>query len=172
MAAASSARRSPPSSRRERTRRCRCKRRTRVLPRPPVRRARIASAPVTRVWASRTRAAAVVVAMAIAGAALPAFFGSESSEAGSPPPNIVVIMTDDQTMKMLSYLDSVERHIGDKGVTFTNSYASFPLCCPSRATHLTGQYAHTHGVQDNTKPLGGYERFVGQDQTLATALDD
>ena len=32
------------------------------------------------------------------------------------------------------------------GTTFRNSYVSYPLCCPSRATFLTGQYAHNHGV--------------------------
>ena len=36
--------------------------------------------------------------------------------------------------------------LGAHGTTFRNSYVSYPLCCPSRATQLTGQYAHNHGV--------------------------
>ena len=39
---------------------------------------------------------------------------------------------------------------------FEQAFASFPLCCPSRATHLTGQYAHNHGVLHNAGPFGGY----------------
>ena len=52
--------------------------------------------------------------------------------------------------------------------------SSFPLCCPSRATLLTGQYAHNHGVIDNEPPAGGFERFeaLHGDSNLATWLDD
>ena len=35
------------------------------------------------------------------------------------------------------------------GTTFTQSISAFPLCCPARATHATGQYSHNHGVVDN-----------------------
>ena len=39
---------------------------------------------------------------------------------------------------------------------FTRSWATFPLCCPSRATNLTGQYAHNHGRIHNNPPEGRY----------------
>lgn len=42
---------------------------------------------------------------------------------------------------------------------FANAFASYPLCCPSRATFLTGQYSHNHKVQGNTPPLGGYGKL-------------
>ena len=35
------------------------------------------------------------------------------------------------------------------GATFANSYTNWPLCCPSRATFYTGQYAHNHHVLGN-----------------------
>ncbi len=70
-------------------------------------------------------------------------------------PNIVVVMTDDQPPGMMRALPSVERLIADRGATFTNAFASYPLCCPSRATFLTGQYAHNHGTLGNGPASGG-----------------
>jgi N-acetylglucosamine-6-sulfatase len=64
-------------------------------------------------------------------------------------PNIVVIMTDDQRLDDLRVLTKTSRLIGDQGTTFRNFYCSSPLCAPSRATFLTGQYAHNHGVFSN-----------------------
>ncbi|MDP9228545.1 MAG: sulfatase-like hydrolase/transferase [Actinomycetota bacterium] len=82
-------------------------------------------------------------------------------------PNVIVIMTDDQNDDMTG-LSNVTRLIGSRGTTFTNSYVSFPLCCPSRATLLSGQYAHNHGVVSTELPNG----YNGLDHTntLATWL--
>jgi N-acetylglucosamine-6-sulfatase len=55
------------------------------------------------------------------------------------------------------------------GVTFTRAYATTPLCCPSRASILTGLYARNHGVLTNDPPAGGYEVFDDR-STLATWL--
>jgi arylsulfatase A-like enzyme len=49
--------------------------------------------------------------------------------------------------------------LAERGTTFANSFASYPLCCPSRATLLTGQYAHNSGVLGNRPPQGGYEKL-------------
>ena len=43
-------------------------------------------------------------------------------------------------------MPKLQRLLVDEGASFTNSIASFPLCCPSRATWMTGEYAHNHGV--------------------------
>jgi arylsulfatase A-like enzyme len=90
--------------------------------------------------------------------------GSTSSgEAGTQQavgrPNVVVIMTDDQTVESLRVMGNVRTLLANQGVTFDNSFASFPLCCPSRATFLTGQYAHNHRVMGNVAPNGGYDRL-------------
>ena len=75
--------------------------------------------------------------------------GGPSPPSSPPPPqrpNIVVVMTDDQPVEQMGALRRVRDLTRRAGTTFTNSFASFPLCCPSRATYLTGQYEHNHGV--------------------------
>ncbi len=74
-------------------------------------------------------------------------------------PNIIVIETDDQTLESMRVMDNVNSLIGDQGATFENSFVNFSQCCPSRATFLTGQYAHNHGVLGNTGARGGFSRF-------------
>ena len=46
-----------------------------------------------------------------------------------------------------------------RGANFTNYTVSHSLCCPSRATIMTGQYPHTSGIYTNTEPDGGYGKF-------------
>ena len=79
--------------------------------------------------------------------------------AAAAKPNIVVLMTDDQTLASMSVMTQTNRLIGDEGTTFTRSFVNYSLCCPSRATLYTGQYAHNHGVLGNGPPLGGYTRL-------------
>ncbi|HEU4525573.1 MAG TPA: sulfatase-like hydrolase/transferase, partial [Gemmatimonadales bacterium] len=70
----------------------------------------------------------------------------------SARPNIVVIMSDDQTVGDMQVMTRTRRLIGTPGVTFRNSAVTYALCCPSRATFLTGQYPHNHQVRNNTPP--------------------
>ena len=44
-------------------------------------------------------------------------------------------------------------------MTFRDAFSPYPLCCPARATLLTGQYAHNHHVLGNEPPFGGFQRF-------------
>ncbi len=76
-------------------------------------------------------------------------------------PNVVVLMTDDQTVESLRVMPQTQRLIADEGVSFANNFASNPLCCPSRSTYLTGQYAHNHGVLRNGDPNGGFSALDG-----------
>jgi N-acetylglucosamine-6-sulfatase len=82
-------------------------------------------------------------------------------------PNIVVLMTDDQYADSVRFMPNVQRLLAGRGITFTNSFVSYSLCCPSRATLLTGQYAHNHGVRTNTPPSGGYSKLA---PTLGNSL--
>jgi N-acetylglucosamine-6-sulfatase len=75
-------------------------------------------------------------------------------------PNIVLIMDDDQSVNLQQFLSKTNAAIAAKGVTFDNSFMNYSLCCPSRATMLTGQYAHNHGVRGNQPPSGGYSKLA------------
>ena len=81
------------------------------------------------------------------------------SAAAARRPNIVVVMTDDQTAEELTAMPSTNDLIARRGVAFERAFVSYPVCCPSRATYLTGQYAHNHGVMGLYPPTGGYGRF-------------
>ncbi|MGH2953444.1 MAG: sulfatase family protein [Solirubrobacterales bacterium] len=85
-------------------------------------------------------------------------------------PNVVVVMTDDQAVDTMRAMPYTRRAIGRKGVKFDNAVVSFPLCCPSRASFLTGQYAHNHGVLDNHEPAGGYAKLESE-RTLPVWLE-
>src|SRR3712207_4675713 len=73
----------------------------------------------------------------------------------STRPNIIFIFTDDQRWDSLSATGHpvaktphIDR-LAAEGALFANAFVTLPLCSPSRATFLTGQYAHTHGVVGN-----------------------
>ena len=100
----------------------------------------------------RTTALAAVLATTLAWAATAA-----------AAPNVVVVMTDDQTVNQTKVMAETRSKLRDRGVSFTRSFASFPLCCPSRATFLTGQHSHNHGVLGNGTPVGGFSTLDQQD---------
>jgi len=105
--------------------------------------------------------AAIATAVGLAVAAmLPAFpwAGPVAADAAAAAgrPNVVVVMSDDQTLEEMRFMPKTERLIGAAGATFPTTVTNWPLCCPSRATFLTGQYAHNHGVLGNKEPLGGF----------------
>ena len=82
--------------------------------------------------------------------------GSQSSTTTSRQPNVVFVLTDDQRWDAISIsghagpleTPNIDR-LGHEGVYFPNAFATTALCSPSRASILTGQYAHAHGVTDN-----------------------
>ena len=82
-----------------------------------------------------------------------------------PPPNFVFVLTDDQSVGTLAGMANVTA-LAQAGVTFNNAIISNPLCCPSRATILTGLYSHGNGVYtngDGDDPDGGYPAFAAHD---------
>jgi N-acetylglucosamine-6-sulfatase len=89
-------------------------------------------------------------------------------------PNFVLVLVDDMRADELGMVPRLRTLLGEKGTTFENSFVTNPVCCPSRATLLTGLYSHNHGVMTNLPPSGGYERFVERglgERTLVALLD-
>ena len=74
-----------------------------------------------------------------------------------PPnqPNIVVIMSDNQDTDSLVAMPYLQSVFSPQAASLTQAITSYPLCCPSRATFFTGQYAHNHNVLANFPPNGG-----------------
>lgn len=118
-----------------------------------------------RAW--RPAVAFAPAALTLALLSLPAAAQQDVRKPASRP-NILVIMTDDQTVESLRVMTSVNRMLGAQGTTFVNNFVSYPLCCPSRATFLSGEYSHNNGVVGNSY-VNGISRF-DQTNTLATWL--
>jgi N-acetylglucosamine-6-sulfatase len=97
--------------------------------------------------------------------------GLRSAEPATNRPNIVLILTDDQRWDQLWSMPNVQHELVDKGVTFENAFVVNSLCCPSRASILTGGYSHTTGVYSNNPPHGGFDSFrPDEHSTIATWL--
>jgi arylsulfatase A-like enzyme len=104
---------------------------------------------------------AVVGLLASVAASLPlGGLAGPASAATQPRPNVIVVETDDQAAETIRVMPNVQSEIMDQGTTFSNSFVNFSQCCPSRATFLTGQYAHNHHVLSNHPPSGGWQRFA------------
>ena len=89
----------------------------------------------------------------------------------SEPPNVVLVLTDDQRWDTLNVMPQVLDHLVAEGMNLRGATITNPLCCPSRATILTGRYAHTTGVYTNGPPNGGWSAFrSSESDTIATAL--
>ena len=91
-------------------------------------------------------------------------------------PNIVVIMTDDQRHDDMGRggrgpIPKTQRLIGRAGVTFNRYFASYPVCCPARATFFTGQYAQNHDVRCLYPSCGGGYGKLNQRNYLPVWLE-
>lgn len=110
---------------------------------------------------------AAVVPASVDGAAAP-LGAADPAAPPRPRPNIVVVMADDMRVDDLRFAPRLRRLVARRGITFENSFAPYPLCCPARASFLTGVHAHRHRVWSHARPWG-YRAF-DDSRTLATSL--
>ena len=102
--------------------------------------------------------------------------GATASEVVAPAslaggqPNVVVITLDDMREDELVYMPRTRALLADQGVTFENAFAPYPLCCPARASFLTGLYTHNHKVWSHQEPWGF--KSLRDRQTLPVWLQD
>jgi arylsulfatase A-like enzyme len=62
-------------------------------------------------------------------------------------PNVLFIVTDDQRAEeTMDVMPATRRWFGAGGTRFQNAFTTTPMCCPARASILSGRYAHNHGV--------------------------
>jgi arylsulfatase A-like enzyme len=86
-------------------------------------------------------------------------------------PNLLVILADDQDYASMEHFPALRQALS--GASFSNSFVSLSLCCPSRASLLTGQYAHSNGVLSNGGKDGGFVAMKRcEDHTVAKLLHD
>lgn len=123
-----------------------------------------------RLTQSRAHSAKLVVATGLLALLCLLVAASHRSAFAAIParPSFVVIQTDDQTLEelyasfgqpRLQAMPNTLNLIAKRGETFNDYYVSYPLCCPSRVSLLTGRYSHNNGVRGNVQPNGGYFGF-------------
>jgi len=98
---------------------------------------------------------------------------TSSALAQTERPNIIFILTDDLDRRSSAHMPNLQGLLANEGVTFANYFNNVPVCGPSRASILRGQFAHNTQIHTNIPPDGGFERFrdLGhENSTMATWL--
>lgn len=90
--------------------------------------------------------------------AAPTLTGSPSPNA-TPRPNIILIELDDIRADGIDRMPVVQSRLVGQGVSFRNSFVPLSLCCPSRASILSGRYALRHGAHHIDGEFGGAPAF-------------
>jgi len=98
-----------------------------------------------------------------------------AAESPAEQPNMVFVLADDLDLASAQQMPNLSSLLTEEGATFENAFVSYPICCPSRATMLTGLYSHNHNVRGNKQPDGGFEKFRDEgleEGTIAARLQE
>jgi arylsulfatase A-like enzyme len=89
---------------------------------------------------------------------------------GAEAPDIVVLVMNDARNGDQAALPRTMDWLASQGTTYPNFFLTTPLCCPSRASILTGLYAHNHGVSDNRAGWEAFAQRGNRDRTTGVLL--
>jgi arylsulfatase A-like enzyme len=109
---------------------------------------------------------AVTLAPPLLAALLPGAGLSAHAAQADERPNVVVVLADDMAAGDLAFMPFTSGLARREGAVFTNAFVNFPMCAPSRASLLTGQAAHNHGVRANLAPDGSWSALQGREDTI------
>lgn len=86
--------------------------------------------------------------------------GGTSVTQATPPekPNILLVVADDMSEADWWKVGAL-REVAGGGTFFNQAFVTTSLCCPSRATTLTGLYSHNHGITQHIDPGTGQDRY-------------
>ena len=115
------------------------------------------------------RLALVSICFALSGPARSAA-SFETQVPREPPRNVIFILSDDHRYDFMSFMEGAPPFLetpnldrmAKQGAHIRNAFVTTALCSPSRASILTGRYAHRHGIVDNTSPIPAGTTFFPQ----------
>jgi arylsulfatase A-like enzyme len=99
----------------------------------------------------------------------------EGTESSADRPNVVFVLADDLDYASAQQMPEIGTLLAEEGLSFEEAFVSHPVCCPSRATILTGLYDHNHDVLSNNYPSGGFQKFVDEgheENSIAVGLQE
>lgn len=117
------------------------------------------------------RLAVLVTARALLLFGAPVVSERSSAAQEEPPPNVLIIVTDDQRGG-LEVMPETSRRFVKQGTRYTPGFVTTPVCCPSRASIMTGRYAHNHGVRSNSNEEETGADHLDHSTTLQRYLND
>lgn len=123
-------------------------------------------------------AVGAALAITMAGPLGPAFTTSTAPAASAAQqPNVLLILTDDQRAGTQVAMPTVMRELVAQGTSYPNAFVPTSWCCPSRASLLSGKFAHNSGVWENasSSAWGAWPSFANggeESDTIATRLKD
>ncbi len=87
-------------------------------------------------------------------------------------PNIIFILADDMRYDDLQHMPKTKNLIVKEGIEYEKAFVTTPLCCPSRASILRGQYTHNHQIWENRDGFLTFRRLGHERSTIATWLKE